>query len=78
MEQLSAYATAVESRVEHDENLITSRGPGTTMEFGLVLVECLFGKEKANEVKGPLVLLRFIVISSLLSYSVVFHFHIFT
>lgn len=57
MEQLSAYATPVESRVVQDGNVITSRGPGTTMEFGLVLVENLFGKEKALEVKGPLVLL---------------------
>ncbi|KAL1817912.1 hypothetical protein DCAR_0522411 [Daucus carota subsp. sativus] len=56
MEQLSAYATPVESRVVQDGNVITSRGPGTTMEFGLVLVENLFGKEKALEVKGPLVM----------------------
>lgn len=64
MEQLSAYATTVESRVVQDGNVITSRGPGTTMEFGIALVERLFRKEKADEVRGPLVLLSFLVISS--------------
>lgn len=56
MEQLSAYATTVESRVVQDGNVITSRGPGSTMEFGIALVERLFGKEKADEVRGPLVM----------------------
>ncbi|XP_074365361.1 protein DJ-1 homolog B-like [Apium graveolens] len=56
MEQLSAYATTVESRVVQDGNVITSRGPGTTMELGIALVERLFGKEKADEVRGPLVM----------------------
>ncbi|KAE8124725.1 hypothetical protein FH972_019584 [Carpinus fangiana] len=56
MEQLAPCATAVGSRVQVDGRAVTSRGPGTTMEFSVALVEQLFGKEKANEVSGPLVM----------------------
>ncbi|XP_030461038.1 protein DJ-1 homolog B-like [Syzygium oleosum] len=56
MEQLSSLATAVESRVQVDGKTVTSRGPGTTMEYAVTLVEQLFGKEKAEEVAGPLVM----------------------
>lgn len=57
MEQLAPNANAVESRVQQDGNVVTSRGPGTTMEYALALVEQLYGKEKADEVLGPLVFL---------------------
>ncbi|KAL4280998.1 hypothetical protein GQ457_03G024430 [Hibiscus cannabinus] len=56
MEQLSSCATAVESRVQQDGKVVTSRGPGTTMEFAVTLVEQLCGKEKAAEVSGPLLM----------------------
>ncbi|VVB11751.1 unnamed protein product [Arabis nemorensis] len=56
MEKLAACAKAVESRVEVDGKIVTSRGPGTTMEFSVTLVEQLFGKDKAVEVSGPLVM----------------------
>ncbi|WOH00263.1 hypothetical protein DCAR_0519621 [Daucus carota subsp. sativus] len=56
MEQLSSTATTVESRVQQDGRAITSRGPGTTMEFSVALVEQLFGKDKADSVTGPLVM----------------------
>ncbi|RXH83987.1 hypothetical protein DVH24_026886 [Malus domestica] len=56
MEQLVSGATAVESRVQLDDKVVTSRGPGTTMEFAVALVEQLYGKEKADEVSGPLVM----------------------
>ncbi|KAF3524424.1 hypothetical protein F2Q69_00046952 [Brassica cretica] len=57
MEKLGATcATAVESRVEIDGRIVTSRGPGTTIEFSVALVEQLFGKEKAAEVSAPLVM----------------------
>ncbi|XVF88032.1 hypothetical protein PTKIN_Ptkin19aG0016700 [Pterospermum kingtungense] len=56
MEQLASSATAVESRVQQDGKVVTSRGPGTTMEFAVALVEQLYGKEKADEVSGPLVM----------------------
>ncbi|XP_063799628.1 Parkinson disease protein 7 [Pseudophryne corroboree] len=45
-----------ESRVEKDGHFITSRGPGTSFEFGLAIVEHLAGKEVADQVKAPLVL----------------------
>uniref|UniRef100_A0A2P2KBI9 Uncharacterized protein MANES_15G092700 n=1 Tax=Rhizophora mucronata TaxID=61149 RepID=A0A2P2KBI9_RHIMU len=56
MEQLKSCAIAVESRVQRDRNVVTSRAPGTTFEFALALVEELFGKEKADEVAVPLVM----------------------
>ncbi|MFN3599596.1 MAG: DJ-1 family glyoxalase III [Aquificaceae bacterium] len=43
-------AQFVNQRVVEDENLITSQGPGTALEFGLRLAEKLVGKEKAREV----------------------------
>lgn len=55
MEQLPSSTTAVESRVQVDGKVVTSRGPGTTMEYSVALVEQLYGKEKADEVSGPLV-----------------------
>lgn len=37
-------------------NLLTSQGPGTSMDFALKLVDLLAGREKAREVAGQLVL----------------------
>ncbi len=48
--------SAVESRVVVDGNCITSRGPGTAIEFALKLVELLYGQEKAAEVAHPLLI----------------------
>ncbi|XP_060188128.1 protein DJ-1 homolog B-like [Lycium barbarum] len=56
MEELSSYASAVESRVQKDAKVVTSRGPGTAIEYAVALVEELYGSEKANEVSGPLVM----------------------
>ena len=47
-------AEAVESRVVVDGNLVTSRGPGTALEFALTLVELLFGKDKAEQTAAPM------------------------
>ncbi|OAY83411.1 Protein DJ- B [Ananas comosus] len=44
-----------ENRVVVDGNLITSRGPGTAMEFSLVIVEKFFGREKALDLAKSLV-----------------------
>ena len=38
-----------------DDNIITSQGPGTAMEFALKIVEVLQGKNKANKLKEELV-----------------------
>ncbi|KAK4255881.1 hypothetical protein QN277_008818 [Acacia crassicarpa] len=56
MEKLAAYTTAVESRVQVDGKVVTSGGPGTSMEFAIALVEQLFGKQKALEIAGPLLM----------------------
>lgn len=64
MEKLASYTTSVESRVQLDGRVVTSRAPGTTMEFAVALVEQLYGKEKADEVAGPLVSKDFILDNS--------------
>ncbi|HZV63040.1 MAG TPA: DJ-1 family glyoxalase III [Methylophilaceae bacterium] len=37
-----------------DGNLVTSRGPGTAMDFALTLVELLCGTEQRKQVEAPL------------------------
>lgn len=46
--------TYEETAVVVDGKVITSRGPGTAMDFTLTLIELLLGKEKRNEVEAPL------------------------
>jgi 4-methyl-5(b-hydroxyethyl)-thiazole monophosphate biosynthesis len=41
-------------RVVEDGNLITSRGAGTAVEFGLALVKRLFGETKAKEISDAI------------------------
>ena len=43
-----------ESAIEIDGNIITSRGPGTAMDFALTLIELLQGKDKREEVNRAL------------------------
>lgn len=38
-----------------DGRIVTSRGPGTAMDFALELIERLLGKTKRDEVEAPLV-----------------------
>lgn len=47
---------AVDERVVVDDNCVTSRGPGTALEFALALVERLFGREKAAETAAPMIM----------------------
>ena len=44
----------VEEAVVTDGKIITSRGPGTAMDFALELIELLSGKDKRNEVESAL------------------------
>jgi len=53
MERLDA-ARAEEKRVVVAGRCITSRGPGTALEFALKLVELLFDARKAEEVAAPM------------------------
>lgn len=46
--------TALEDRVVVDGNVITSRGPGTALEFALALVDELVGEEKADELRSAM------------------------
>jgi len=48
-EQLSG-AIYDEGRVVIDGRLVTSRGPGTAMEFAMALVEILMGQQKVEEI----------------------------
>ena len=43
-----------EDRVVVDGKLVTSRGPGTTFEFALALVELLVSKEKKDSLIPPM------------------------
>ena len=52
---IAGYQYSTE-RVVIDGKLITSRGPGTTFEFALALVEALQGKEKRDAISHPMLL----------------------
>ena len=46
--------TYSDDAVVQDGNIITSRGPGTAMDFALALIENLVGKDKRDEVEMAL------------------------
>jgi 4-methyl-5(b-hydroxyethyl)-thiazole monophosphate biosynthesis len=46
--------TYVNDAVVQDGKIITSRGPGTAMDFALALIENLAGKQKRDEVEQGL------------------------
>jgi 4-methyl-5(b-hydroxyethyl)-thiazole monophosphate biosynthesis len=45
-------AVIKDERVVHDRNIITSKGPGTAIEFSLKLVEVLLGKDISDKIKA--------------------------
>ena len=48
----------IDNRVVVDGNLITSRGPGTSMEFALGIVEKFYGRPKALELAKVMLFVR--------------------
>jgi 4-methyl-5(b-hydroxyethyl)-thiazole monophosphate biosynthesis len=55
LENLQLSDTTLENNaVVTDGKVITSRGPGTAMDFALTLIESLVGKEKRNAVESAL------------------------
>jgi 4-methyl-5(b-hydroxyethyl)-thiazole monophosphate biosynthesis len=48
-------ATNTGNAIEHDGKVITSRGPGTAMDFALSLIETLEGPNKSKAVEDSLV-----------------------
>ena len=55
VEKFTADVMPMNLTVVVNRNGMTSRGPETAIEFALALVERLYGKEKTEEVDGPLV-----------------------
>jgi len=51
----NAQINVQSSAIEIDGNIVTSRGPGTAMDFALTLIELLEGPEKRDEVNKQLV-----------------------
>ena len=52
--RFSKETTFLEDRVVIDQNITTSRGPGSALEFALALVEQLVSKEKAQSLQEAL------------------------
>lgn len=49
---------AADTRVVTDGNVVTSRGPGTAIEFALELVRLLFGEERVRQVAEPMMVME--------------------
>ncbi|HRJ52344.1 MAG TPA: DJ-1/PfpI family protein [Candidatus Thiothrix moscowensis] len=50
----TSKVTLTRNPVEIDGNIITSRGPGTALDFALQLIETLLGKATRDQVEAPL------------------------
>lgn len=53
--RLAAGSQLLEDAVVSDGKVVTSRGPGTAMDFALTLIERLLGADKRQEVEAALV-----------------------
>ncbi len=55
MKELSPSSVYMDSAVVEDDFLVTSRGPGTAIEFALRLVTRLCSEEKSEEIRSAIV-----------------------
>ena len=55
MESLQPSSIYVDEAVVADDFLITSRGPGTAIEFALAIIQKLIGSEKAATIRSEIV-----------------------
>ncbi len=55
-DKVSNHGIYREEPVVVDGDVVTSRGPGTAFEFALTLAERLVGKERADSLRGPMML----------------------
>ncbi|CAO2175090.1 unnamed protein product [Urochloa humidicola] len=54
VEEFPAEVTAVDATVVVDGKVVTGSGPAAAMEFALVLVEQLYGKDEVDEIAKPM------------------------
>lgn len=54
-EERLAGATVSERRVVRDGNIITAAGMGVALDMGLMLIELLCGKEKADQIRSAVI-----------------------
>jgi 4-methyl-5(b-hydroxyethyl)-thiazole monophosphate biosynthesis len=57
--RMDSLKDSVNTRVVVDGKCITSQGPGTSMEFGLKLVELLFDSKKVEDVARAMVMYKY-------------------
>jgi len=57
-EKLTGPYNYLEDKVVVDGNLVTSRGPGTSFDFGLELVKMMVGEDKMKEIAGAMLFVR--------------------
>ena len=53
--RMAAGSQLLDQPVVSDGRVVTSRGPGTAMDFALTLIEHLLGADKRQQVEAPLV-----------------------
>jgi 4-methyl-5(b-hydroxyethyl)-thiazole monophosphate biosynthesis len=52
--EAEGFGASLDQAVVQDGNIMTSRGPGTAMDFALAIIEALLGPGKRREVEAPL------------------------